>query len=91
MRMKAGTKRKRRRLGGTRKKHHKRNKTINGKMITAKPINDKEFKSLNCSPENKNIKKQFTCFSDDDLHKLRNMWNARHPDLKINSNNSNAP
>jgi len=87
--MRVGTKRKRRRVDGTHKKHHyKRGKMIKDKMKKE----SKEFKTLNCSPENqnqnKNIKKQFTCFSDDDLHKLRSMWNARHPDLKINSNNS---
>ena len=83
MRMRAGTKRKRRRVGGTRKKHHyKRSKMIKDKT--------QKFKALNCSPENKNQNnpKHFTCFSDDDLHKLRSMWNARHPDLKIDSNNS---
>lgn len=47
---------------------------------------DKRFIKLNCSPENKG--KNYTCFTDDDLHKLREMWNARHPDAKIVSNNS---
>ena len=92
MRMRTGTKRKRRRVGGTRKKHHyKRGKMIKSKMKKDKMKNEsKEFKALNCSPENQNQNnpKHFTCFSDDDLHKLRSMWNARHPDLKINSNNS---
>ena len=87
MRIRAGTKRKRRSVGGTRK--HIRSKK--GKMV--KEVKTKEFIKLNCSPENnnknKNNTKQFTCFSDDELHKLRSMWNARHPDLKINSNNRN--
>ena len=91
MRMRAWTKRKRRKAGGTRRKqHHKTEKHHNKKSKMIKE--SKSFKALNCSPENntnnKNKNKQFTCFSDDDLYKLRSMWNARHPDLKIDSNNS---
>jgi hypothetical protein len=57
----------------TNKKRYKRkNKTIK-----------KSFIKLNCSPENKN--KTYTCYSDKDLLKLRDMWNARHPDRPINS------
>ena len=44
------------------------------------------FRKLNCSPENK--KKKYTCYSDEDLTKLKNMWNARHPDKPITTNNS---
>lgn len=38
----------------------------------------KQFVKLNCSPENKN--KEYTCYSDKDLFKLRDMWNERHSD-----------
>lgn len=48
--------------------------------------NPEKFIKLNCSPENKD--KKYTCFSDEDLHKLREMWNARHPDAKIVTNDS---
>ena len=94
MRIRARTKRKRLKAGGTHKKqhhkiekHHKTEKHHNKKNKIVKGKLTKGFKALNCSPEN-NKNKQFTCFSDDDLHKLRSMWNARHPDLKIDSNNS---
>jgi hypothetical protein len=41
----------------------------------------KPFIMLNCSPEHKN--KEYSCYSDPDLHKMRDMWNARHPDQPI--------
>ena len=48
----------------------------------------KEFKQLNCSPENKHIRNNYTCYTDDDLKKLKDMWNARHPDKPIKTNDS---
>ena len=41
------------------------------------------FIKLNCSPDNKNVTQNYTCYTDEDLHKLREMWNARHPDRPI--------
>jgi hypothetical protein len=47
----------------------------------------KNFIKLNCSPENKNkVLNSFTCYSDEDLLKLRDIWNARHPDIPIQTN-----
>lgn len=46
----------------------------------------KKFVKLNCSPENKS--KDYTCYSDADLNNLKNMWNARHPDRPIKTNDS---
>lgn len=47
----------------------------------------KNFIKLNCSPENHNKElNSFTCYSDKDLHKLRDIWNARHPDRPIKTN-----
>jgi len=37
-----------------------------------------------CSPATK--KKGYSCLSDDALYKLRDLWNIRHPDVAINSN-----
>jgi len=48
----------------------------------------KPFVKLNCSPKDKNAVKEYTCYTDNDLQKLRNMWNARHPDKKIITNDS---
>ena len=43
------------------------------------------MKLLRCSPKPNN-KKDFTCFSDESLYQLRDMWNIRHPDSEINCN-----
>jgi hypothetical protein len=56
-------------------KPNKTNKTI------------KQFKKLNCSPTNseKSIS-NFTCYEKDDLLQLKTIWNARHPDKPIETN-----
>ena len=41
------------------------------------------FKSVNCSPTNKG--NDYTCYSSKSLLRLRNLWNTRHPDVKIKS------
>ena len=46
----------------------------------------KQFVKLNCSPENK--KTNYTCYSDTDLYKLRDMWNSRHTDSPIKTKNT---
>ena len=48
----------------------------------------KPFQKLNCSPKDKNEVKEYTCYTDANLQKMRNMWNARHPDKKITTNDS---
>jgi len=65
------------------KNHKIHNKKENKKNKTQK------FVKLNCSPENKNANlNSHTCYSDEDLHKLRDIWNARHPDKPIQTNDS---
>ena len=42
-----------------------------------------------CSPvKNKDELMNFTCYTKDALKKLKALWNTRHPDSKIKSNNS---
>ena len=81
----------------TKRKHHKSHKYIKKeKNKPNQPVfqeedmtsNIKPFVSLNCSPKKKNEVKEYTCYTDDDLHKLRNVWNARHPDKPITTNDS---
>lgn len=49
----------------------------------------KNFIKLSCSPENHNKSlNSFTCYSNEDLHKLRDIWNARHPDRPIQTNDT---
>jgi hypothetical protein len=49
---------------------------------------DKVIKSkkINCSPKPKGELNDYSCYSNTSLIKLRDHWNARHPDVKINSN-----
>jgi len=68
-------------------------KTRNKKTYNRKKLNIirknktlKQFIKLNCSPENKN--KDYTCYSDIDLYKLRDIWNLRHPDRPIKTKNT---
>jgi hypothetical protein len=44
----------------------------------------KQFVRLNCSPKNKN--NDYTCYTDENLFKLKEIWNERHPDKPITSN-----
>lgn len=43
----------------------------------------KEFERLKCGPVQDNY---FTCYDNDMLHKLRDGWNVRHPDARIETN-----
>lgn len=40
---------------------------------------------VNCSPKPKGEINDFTCYTNKSLYKLRDLWNARHPDGKIKS------
>ena len=53
---------------------------------TRKNVNNKKFKKANCAPSSE--KKDFTCYSDNALIKMKNLWNSRHPDHKINTNST---
>lgn len=46
------------------------------------------FIKLSCSPENKHENNKFTCYSKTDLLKMKHIWNKRHPDNPIKTNNS---
>jgi len=48
--------------------------------------NNKTLKKVNCSPKSKGEVNDFSCYTNQSLYKLRDLWNARHPDNKINSN-----
>ena len=49
--------------------------------------NTKLYK-VNCSPKKKNEINLFSCYTDDSLYKLRDLWNIRHPDVKIETNDT---
>jgi hypothetical protein len=60
----------------TRRRYNKQKKTVKRTK--------KKFIKLNCSPENGDNK--FTCYTDEDLNKLKDIWNERHPDKPITTN-----
>lgn len=72
----------------SKRKNKKTKKLRLTNKILVKEDNEKQFKKLNCSPKDKNDVKEYTCYTDTDLQKLRDMWNARHPDKKITTNDS---
>jgi len=43
------------------------------------------FKNLKCSPNPRN-NKEYSCLDDETLFKLKDLWNMRHQDAKIDSN-----
>jgi hypothetical protein len=61
-----------------------RNKKKKNKSKTKRIRQTNKFIKLNCSPENGN--NNYTCYTDEDLHKLKNIWNERHPDKPITTN-----
>lgn len=46
----------------------------------------KHTKKINCSPKPKGKMNRYTCYTNDDLIKLKEHWNARHLDNKIDTN-----
>ena len=51
-----------------------------------KRLKGNQLKKVNCSPKPKGEINVFSCYSNKSLYKLRDLWNARHPDVKIYSN-----
>jgi len=70
-----------------RRKTHKKYKHSHKKSRTKKSRKFKDkyekMEKLQCSPKTK--KKGYSCLTDDAIYKLRDLWNARHPDVAINS------
>merc|ERR1711871_369584 len=58
------------------RKHHKHNKHHD----------DDNYKKLKCSPDKHN--KSYSCYNNENLEKMRVLWNARHPDKLIKTNDS---
>ena len=79
-------KKKDRKKGGNKTKAINYNKILHSKYDTYRMKYDKLMK-LNCSPiARKRQNKQYTCLPDDVLFQLKTMWNKRHPDVQIKTN-----
>jgi len=68
--------------GGLKRATHKNIKNNNYN----KTIQNINLKKVNCSPKPKGEINDFSCYTNKTLYKLRDLWNARHPDVKITSN-----
>ena len=77
------------------KKYKKKRYRLKGKNNTYKKKNKrtkrtkkkkKTKKNLYCSPKNKNEFLNFSCYKPEMLHKMKAIWNKRHPSMSINSN-----
>ena len=75
--------------GGTKTNSKKNNKSL--KSINKKE-DEEDFKQVKCSPssvldkkKSPTTKNDFTCYNDETLLKIRELWNSRHPDAKIDS------
>ena len=73
----------------------RKNKTLNSRTLKnkmhfngGKYNKTAKLKRVNCSPKSKNEINKFSCYTNKSLHKLRDLWNARHPDVEIISNSS---
>ena len=44
------------------------------------------FKELRCSPKEKGKMNSFSCYSNDSLYKLRDLWNQKNSDRRIDTN-----
>lgn len=45
-----------------------------------------KLQKVNCSPKEKGKMNNYSCYTSESLFKLKDLWNARHPDVKINTN-----
>jgi len=61
----------------------KNNRNKHTHKLKTTPI---ELNKVNCSPKDKKEIKDFTCYTDASLFKLRDKWNVRHPYEKITTN-----
>jgi hypothetical protein len=57
----------------------------NGGKKYSKNNKTSKLKKVNCSPKPKGEINEFSCYTNKSLYKLRDLWNARHPDVKITS------
>ena len=61
------------------RRYKKKVKGINGGENTKKI----GFKKAQCAPKDNDELNKFTCYSKDDLIKMKDLWNARHRDMPI--------
>ena len=79
---------KRKKKSKKRKTYKKRHsKTRKQKTKHRKSNSEPKYKVEKCAPKNKKDILGFTCYTPASLHKMKSIWNTKHPDAKIVSNN----
>ena len=78
--------RKKKKRTPSRRNRHKRLRKKSRKK-SRKRSQKKGFVKDRCAPKISNEKLEFSCYTRNSLHKLKNLWNARHRDNMIKSNN----
>lgn len=78
--------RKRKRRKKTRKRRKRKTRRRKKRRYTKRIPNVKEILSDKCSPKKEGEILKFTCYTKASLYKLKNIWNARHSDVKITTN-----
>ena len=77
--------------GGKKKKRRKRTR-IKGRKTRNKKKNQRKTKKLNngkddrCAPKPEGDRLPYSCYTKESLHKIKNIWNQRHSDNQIFSN-----
>ena len=73
-------------MGRNKKKHRQQSRKRSVKKSRKQKRNQKKntMKAKVCSPSRKGLKK-FTCYDNESLNKIKDLWNTRHPDHKIKS------
>jgi hypothetical protein len=66
----------------------KRRKNKSNKPSHKSKNNTPKLINVNCSPKKRDEINEYTCYTDKELFKLRDVWNMRHPDVKITTNNA---
>ena len=64
----------------------RRKKRVKRKTKRRKRRSKRGFKKDRCAPQVSGEKLEFSCYTNSSLHKLKQLWNARHPDQPITSN-----
>ena len=75
-------------MNRTRRKTYKPNKALDAYKdnIVQLPYTKISYKKRVCVPRKKGDVNHFTCYTNDMLEKIKEMWNKKHPDDLINTN-----
>jgi hypothetical protein len=63
-------------------RRRQRNKSSHRRTRIKKGGKQSGFKKLQCAPKKDKLN-EFSCYSDKDLNKMKDLWNARHKDIPI--------